>query len=95
MVAIYICVQSSIKLDENKENAQGCLKNLIEEQKVNVEIGDIFWSLAVGLKYLHENNVIHGHLDLSNVLLFKIGERRVIKLTNYGLHRWNRTNEVN
>ena len=60
-----------------------------------MEIGNIFCSLAVGLRYLHENNVIHGQLDLSNVLVFDIGEQRVIKLSNYGLHRWNRTDEVN
>ena len=49
----------------------------MEEIKVCVEIDDVFWSLAVGLRYLHESNAIHGRLDLSKVLVFYLGQQRV------------------
>ncbi|KAI4343636.1 hypothetical protein L6164_010964 [Bauhinia variegata] len=63
------------------------LKVLMEEMKQPFSVGEVkslMWKLLKGVKYIHDNWVIHRDLKTSNILLNKDGE---LKICDFGLSR--------
>lgn len=46
-------------------------------------IYDCVIQLAIGLEFAHDNNTIHGNLNLSNVLMVRDEENPIFKLNNF------------
>ncbi|XP_052822907.1 uncharacterized protein LOC106873009 isoform X2 [Octopus bimaculoides] len=43
----------------------------------------LFWHMVSSLKYLHDNNIVHGRLEPKNILITVYGK---LLLSNYGFH---------
>ncbi|PKC59293.1 kinase-like protein, partial [Rhizophagus irregularis] len=50
------------------------------------DIVDILWSISVGLKYIHEHDLVHGHLHGGNILVESDVNSVDTKITDTGLH---------
>lgn len=46
-------------------------------------IYDCVIQLAIGLEFAHDNNIVHGNLNLSNILMLKDQESPIFKLNNF------------
>jgi serine/threonine protein kinase len=67
-------------------NPGASLANLMDSHRDKSEhhqtVAHAIVSIALGMRYLHDNNVIHGALKLTNCLLYDGG---LVKLSDYGL----------
>lgn len=48
-----------------------CQKKLPVEQVLDLDLSLLMWDTARGLEFLHENGIIHGHLGLKKILLWR------------------------
>ena len=64
----------------------GSLDTLLTENVLkNLKIGDILWQIAFGLNHLHEQNIVHGRLKPSNVLVQETNMNEIVfNLSDYG-----------
>jgi serine/threonine protein kinase len=46
---------------------------------------DVMLQIALGVKYLHDHNIIHGDIKPSNILIFKSSKNVYVKLSDFGL----------
>lgn len=46
---------------------------------------DVMVQIALGVKYLHDHNIIHGDIKPSNILIFKSKKNVYVKLSDFGL----------
>ena len=68
------------------EKFRGSLDTLINDNIIKkLKTVDILWQIAFGLNHLHENNIVHGRLKPSNVLLQENKKQIILKVSDYGL----------
>lgn len=46
-------------------------------------IYDCMIQLTIGMEFAHNNGLVHGQFDLSNVVLNKDGEAMIFKITDF------------
>lgn len=53
----------------------------------------VFFQIVTGLQYIHDNNLVHGSIKPTNILISSSQDPQ-IKLSEFGLtvHRWNKIN---
>lgn len=47
------------------------------------------WDIAIGVAYLHDNEIIHRDLKTANILMFEEGDRMSCKITDFGLSKYH------
>ena len=90
-VFIYVVSDSSMIMDKFR----GSLDTLITGDVLKKpKMVDILWQIAFGLNHLHENNIIHGRLKPSNVLLQENRNKVILKVSDYGLDQLGINHQV-
>ncbi len=61
------------------------LCNTTRLYKYKVNIVKILYQICLGVKYLHNLNIVHGDIKPSNILLFKNNGEYIVKLSDFNL----------
>lgn len=61
--------------------------NMTKSYKYKIDIMDILLQICLGVKYLHDINIVHGDIKPSNILLFrdKKNKKYISKITDFNL----------
>jgi len=68
------------------------LCNLTKISRYKVDVKKIMFDVCLGIKYLHNYNIVHGDIKLSNILLFRNGKEYMAKISDFGLSKVLKTN---